>query len=141
MAKYFDQYFQIFSIFISNEGLPMIFTNALIKKTEETLIHQSMRKEKLRIARLCFIVGCFIKSFKMIINHFFFISQAHLQRSFCFLLSEWRRSIKRGNWERQIATDSKLQYLFNRLVMNVTQINIFYWQNVHIRRLIKVYNL
>ena len=96
IAKYFHQYFQIFSIFISSEGLPMIFTNALIKKTEETLIEQSMRKEKLRIARLSFIVGCFIKSFKMIINQFFFVSQAHLQRSFCFLLSEWRKKHQKG---------------------------------------------
>ena len=66
------------------------------KKTEETLIEQSMRKEKLRIARLCFIVGCFIKSFKLIINQFFFVSQAHLQRSFCFLLSEWRKKHQKG---------------------------------------------
>ena len=35
IAKYFDQYFQIFSIFISSEGLPMIFTNALIKKKQK----------------------------------------------------------------------------------------------------------
>ena len=129
IAKYFDQYFQIFSIFISNEGLPMIFTNALIKKTEETLIEQSLRKEKLRIARLCFIVGCFIKSFKMIINNFFFLFPRLICNVvFAFCYQNDARSIISGNWERQIATDSKLEYLFNRLVMNVTQINIFYWQ-------------
>ena len=46
-----------------------------------------MRKEKLREAGFCFIAGCFIKPFKMVINHFFFISQAQVQRNFCFLIS------------------------------------------------------
>ena len=43
-----------------------------------------MRKEKLRKVGLCFITGCFIKPFKMIIN--FFISEAHSQRNFPFLI-------------------------------------------------------
>ena len=85
-----------------------------------------MRKEKLRIARLCFIVACFIKSFKMITNQFFLFPKLICNVVFAFCYQNDARSIKRGNWERQIATDSKLQYLFNRLVMNVTQINIFY---------------
>ena len=34
-------------------------------------MQQSMRKEKLRKVGLCFITGCFIKSFNMMINHFF----------------------------------------------------------------------
>ena len=49
-----------------------------------------MRKEKLRKVGLCFITGCCIKLFKMIINHFFIItiiSQAHSQRNFGFLVS------------------------------------------------------
>ena len=45
-----------------------------------------MRKEKLRKVGLCFITGCCIKLFKMIINHFV-ISQAYLQRNFRFLIS------------------------------------------------------
>ena len=47
-------------------------------------MQQSMRKEKLRKVGFCFKTGCFIKLFKMIINH---ISQAHLQRNFHFLIS------------------------------------------------------
>ena len=70
LAKYFYQYFQIFSIFIYNENLPMKsykFFKAckrIDKKREKTLIEQSMRKEKLRKIGLCFITGCFIKPFK-----------------------------------------------------------------------------
>ena len=41
------------------------------KERKKTLVQQSMRKEKLRKVGLCFITGCFIKSFNMIINHFF----------------------------------------------------------------------
>ena len=47
-----------------------------------------MGKEKLRKVGLCFITGYFIKPFKMIINDFLFISQAHSQRSYDFLISE-----------------------------------------------------
>ena len=57
------------------------------KEKEKTLMQQSMRKEKQRKVGLCFITGCFIKSFNMIINHFF-VSQAHLQPNFCFLISQ-----------------------------------------------------
>ena len=60
----------------------------LDKEREKTLIQESMRKEKLRTVRLCFITGYFLKPFQMQINHFFFfISQAHSQRNFCFLIS------------------------------------------------------
>ena len=45
------------------------FANALIRKEKKTLMQQAMRKEKLRKIGLCFAVGCFIKSFNMIINH------------------------------------------------------------------------
>ena len=56
------------------------------KKREKILKQYSMRKEKLRKLGLCFITGCFIKPFKMIID-FFFISRTHSQRNFCFLIS------------------------------------------------------
>ena len=49
-----------------------------------------MGKEKLRKIGLCFITGCFIKTFKMKINHcffFFLISQAHSQRNYGCLIS------------------------------------------------------
>ena len=53
------------------------------KERETTLMQQSMRKEKLRKVGLCFITGCLIKSFNMIINHFF-VSQAHSQPNVYF---------------------------------------------------------
>ena len=80
------------SIFIYNGSLPMksyqIFkiSKRFDKEREKTLMQQSMRKEKQRKVGLCFITGCFIKSFNMIINHFF-VSQAHSQPNFCFLIS------------------------------------------------------
>ena len=45
IAKYFDQYFQFFSIFISSEGLPKIFTNALIKKNRRNT-HRAVNQER-----------------------------------------------------------------------------------------------
>ena len=63
----------------------------LDKVREKTIVQQSMRKEKMRKVGLCF---CFIKSFNMIINHFF-VYQAHSQPNFCFLI------IKRGSRERK----------------------------------------
>ena len=56
------------------------------KEREKTLMQQSMRKEKLRKVGLCFITGCFIKSFNMIINLFFFASSFAAQ----FLLFDIR---------------------------------------------------
>ena len=44
------------------------------KEREKTLIQQSMRKEKLRKAGLCFRTGCLIKPLKMIVNHFFYFA-------------------------------------------------------------------
>ena len=99
-----------------------------------------MGKEKFRKVRFCFITSCFIKPFKMIINLFFF-----LNFSSSFAAQLWLfdiRDIKRGIWERQIAKNDKLNIYFknnfNLLVMNVTQLNYFYWQNVHIWHFIKV---
>ena len=90
--NYFYQLFQIFSIFRYNESLPMKsyhffkICKRFDKEREKTLMQQSMRKEKLRKVGLCFITGCFIKSFNMIINHFI-VLQAHSQPNFCFLVS------------------------------------------------------
>ena len=45
------------------------------------------------------------------------------------------RDIKRGNWERQIGRKDKLTIYFknnlNLLIVNVTQLNILNWKNVH----------
>ena len=46
------------------------------KEREKTLMQQSMRKEKLRKFGLCVTTDCFIKSFNMIINHFFCIASS-----------------------------------------------------------------
>ena len=83
-----------------------------------------MGKEKLRKVGFCFIIGCFIKSFKMIINLFFFyFSSSFVAQSSLFDI----RDIKRGNWEQQIARNGKLNIHFKNnfrfLLMNVTQLN------------------
>ena len=92
-----------------------------------------MRKEKLKKLGLCFIQGCFIKPFQMIINLFFFYFSSSFSAQFSIFDI---RDIKRGNWERQIAKDGKLNIYFknnfNLLVMNVTQLNFLNWQNMHI---------
>ena len=64
-----------------------------------------MRKEKQRKNGLCFITGSFIKPFKIII--IFFISQAHSQRNFCYLLSG--RHKKYQNRKLGIANSSECQ--------------------------------
>ena len=77
MANYFHQHFQIFSIYIYNENLPMKsyqffkICKRFDKEREKTLMQQSMRKEKLRKVGLCFITDCFIKSFNMVIIFLF----------------------------------------------------------------------
>ena len=43
------------------------------------------------------------------------------------------KNMKRKNWERQIAKNDKLQYLFQKNFQSfnrLTQINFLYWQNV-----------
>ena len=85
-----------------------------------------MRKEKLRKVGPCFITGCFIKPFKMIINHFFYFSSPFTAQFWHFDI----RDIKRGNWERQVAGNGRSNIYFknnfNLLVMNVTQLNFLY---------------
>ena len=74
------------------------FWNALIRKEKKTLMQQSMGKEKLRKVGLCFITGCFIKLFNMII--IFFILQAHSQSNFSFLISGWCKKYQKGKLEK-----------------------------------------
>ena len=56
-----------------------------------------MRKQKMRKVGLCFITGCFIKPFQIIINHFFYFSSSFAEQ---FLLYDIR-DIKSENWELQ----------------------------------------
>ena len=65
------------------------------KKREKTLMQQSMRK-KAEKSWDFFITGCFIKSFNIIINHFF-VSQAHWKPNFSFLVSGSRKKYQKGN--------------------------------------------
>ena len=107
------------SIFIYNGSLPMksyqIFkiSKRFDKEREKTLMQQSMRKERLRKVGLCFITGCFMKSFNMIINNFLFRKLIH-SPIFAFWYQNDARNIKRGSRERQIARNGKLQYLFQK---------------------------
>ena len=71
LAKYFFQDFQTFSIIIYIESLLIKSYKRFYKKREKALMQQSLRKEKLRKAGLCFVTGYFIKPFKMTVNHFF----------------------------------------------------------------------
>ena len=67
-------------------------------------------KKKLRKNGLYFIAGCFIKSFWRIIIFFLFRKVAR-STIFAFCYQDDTKNIKLGNWERQIARNSKLQYL------------------------------
>ena len=73
-------YWQNLNIFLK-------FTNVSIRKEKKTLTQQSIRKKKMRKVGPCLVTGCFIKPFKMIINHFFLFLKLISQCSFCFLIS------------------------------------------------------
>ena len=66
------------------------------KEREKTLIQQSVRKEKLRevVLKSCSINDCFIKPFKMIINHFFYFA--------CSLAAQFFKIYKRFDKEREL---------------------------------------
>ena len=66
------------------------------KEREKTAIQKSKRKEKLSKVGLCFITGCFIEPFKMIINHFFILQAIH-SKIFAFYYQDDAINIKRGN--------------------------------------------
>ena len=68
--------------------------------------------EKLRKSGLCFITGCFIKPFK--IQLFFLFWKLIRCAIFAFYYQDDAKNTKRGNWERQIAKNGKLQYLFQK---------------------------
>ena len=61
----------------------MIIVLLIVRVNTHTTVTEKRKTEK---SWTLFTTGCFIKPFKMIINHFF-ISQAHSQRNFGFLIS------------------------------------------------------
>ena len=85
------------------------FANALIRK-EKKHLHSSQwetkKREKLDFAFVLYFLN-------MIINHFF-VSQAHSQSNFCFLISGWRQKYQKVKQEQQIARNDKLQHLFQK---------------------------
>ena len=108
LAKYFYQHFQIFSIFIYNESLPMksyqLFKicKHFDQEREITLTQHSTRKEKLRKVGLCFMTGYFVKSFNVINNHFFCIGSSFAAQ-FLLLYIRMMQGISKGgvrNWKQ-----------------------------------------
>ena len=100
------------------------------KEREKTLMQQSVRKEKLRKAALCFITGCFIKFFNMIINHFFCFTSSFPAQ---FLLFDIRmtQEVSKGEAgngkELGMANDNiYFKNNFNRFVMKITHTNFLY---------------
>ena len=71
-----------------------------------------MRREKLRKNKLYFTTGCFIKPFKIMILFLFRKLIRSAIFAFCYYYDT--RNIKTGDWERQIARNGKLQYLFQK---------------------------
>ena len=152
--NFFSQYFQSFSMFIYNGSLLKKFSQffkiykSFYKKREKMIIQLSMRKEKLRKTGLCFITGYLIRPFNMTVIHFFF-NWSFCSRDFFlnfaslfatqFLLFDIRMTLKlskggTGNAKQLGITNYNIYFKnnFNRLVMNVTQTNFLYRQNVHI---------
>ena len=85
------------------------FANALIRKEKKRLRSsqwEMKKREKLDFAFVLYFLN-------MIINHFF-VSQAHSQPNFCFLISGWRQKYQKVKQEQQIARNDKLQHLFQK---------------------------
>ena len=102
------------------------YINAFIRKEKKQ--SYSIVKEKRKTEKswnLFYLKGCFTKPLKLAINHFFFNRPFLFTRFFLFrklvhsaIFAFWCQddasNIKRRNWKRQIATNSKLQYLFRK---------------------------
>ena len=78
---------------------------------------------KLRQAKLCFITGCFLMTFKMIINNSFLFIKLNYSTIFAFCYQGYQQK----NWEQQIVRNCKLDIYFkndfNLSVMNVIELN------------------
>ena len=138
LAKYCYQSFQIFFDFyiqwkLANEILS-IFQNleTFGKERGKAVIQQSMRKEKLIKVQLCFLTGCFIMPFKILI----------CGAIFAFWYQDDVRNIKRETRNGELLGIANYNIYFkinfNLLVRNLTQIKFLYWQIGHTWQLIKV---
>ena len=107
------------------------------KETEKTLLQQSMRKEELIKVRLCFIIGCFIRSFKMIILSFCFTCSFAVY-FLLFDISMTQKIEKREIRNGELLGMTNYKNNFNILGRNLTQKKFLYWQNMHTWHLIKV---
>ena len=147
MTKYFYQYYQVFSIFTYKKCLMIKsyqffqILQRFYKEREKTLIEQSMKIEELRKIGLCFITGCFIKPFKMIIifssislfvYKIFIGFASSLAAQFLLFNMKMRQEISNREIEKLMSLwlayyNIYFKTNFNLLVMNVTQINFLYW--------------
>ena len=122
------------------------FCKRFYMEREKTIIELSRRIEKLRKLALCFITGCFIKHFKTVIIlssirfcvHWIFISFVS-SFAVAFLLFDTRimqeiskREIENGKFLGMANYNVYFKTKLNLLVINITQINFLYWQNVSI---------
>ena len=95
------------------------FANAFIRKEKKSSYSSQLEKKN-----LFYLTSYFMKTLKMAINHFSSIGLiVHKIFLFCKLLQSaifafWcqddARNAKKGSWEEQITTNSKLQYLFQK---------------------------
>ena len=69
-----------------------------------------MTKEKLRKVGLCFITDCFITPVKVIINHFLYISQAHLERNYGIFIP----GISKGEIGKADSEEWQIKYFFQK---------------------------
>ena len=123
--------FKFSPIFIYNESLPMksyqLFQiyKRFDKETEKTLLQQSMRKEELIKVRLCFIIGCFIRSFKMIILSFYFTCSFAVY-FLLFDISMTQKIEKREIRNGELLGMTNYKNNFNILGKNLTQKKFLY---------------
>ena len=139
MAKYFYQYFQIFSIFIYNEGLLMKsdqffkYTNALIRKEKK---HSYSRKKK-NWQKLDFVFNRLFYKALLIIIHFSYFASSFTVQFPLFDIRMMKKISKyvTGNGKELEMANYNIYFKNNLncfLVINITQINFIYLPNVHI---------
>ena len=89
-----------------------------------------MRKVKLRKNGFCFITGCLIKPFKIIIIFFIIITSSSAAQVLLFVIRMTQKiskgEIRNSRWLGMANCNIYFKNYFNRLVMNITEINFLY---------------